>query len=213
MVLSDRQAADTYAAGAVAEAHRKLVQATNASRHQPGLGFRNGLIDATKQLASRLVEIYSELDGAAASARDELIAAIRDRISAFIQSSVAGQRGMNAGAAAREGSNLIASYSAGVARDFDLAVYENTKKRAALVGGTVEPIHVLFLSANPDPASPLNVEREESRIAKVRNGSKHQDRVRIESLPDLDLPEFAKSLRLHAPAVVHFSGHPLCQRS
>ena len=66
---------------------------------------------------------------------------------------------------------------------------------------------VLFLSANPDPASPLNVEKEQNRITKVRNGSKYQEKVRIEGLPDLDLPELAKSLRLHAPTVVHFSGH------
>jgi hypothetical protein len=65
----------------------------------------------------------------------------------------------------------------------------------------------LFLSANPDADSPLNVEKEQNRIVKVRNGSRHQRVIRIESLPDLDLPELAKSLRLHAPAVVHFSGH------
>lgn len=66
---------------------------------------------------------------------------------------------------------------------------------------------VLFLSANPDPDNPLDVEKEQSRIVKVRNGSKYQTKVHIEGLPDLDFPEFAKSLRLHAPSVVHFSGH------
>lgn len=66
---------------------------------------------------------------------------------------------------------------------------------------------VLFVSANPDPRSPLQVEKEQNRIVKVRNGSRHQSKVRIESLPDLDIAEFAKSLRLHSPAVLHFSGH------
>jgi hypothetical protein len=66
---------------------------------------------------------------------------------------------------------------------------------------------VLFLSANPDPDSPLQVEKQQSRIVKVRNGSRHQRKIRIESLPDLDLAEFAKSLRLHSPSVLHFSGH------
>lgn len=66
---------------------------------------------------------------------------------------------------------------------------------------------VLFLSANPNPGNPLDVEKEQSRIVKVRNGAKYQTKIRIEGLPDLDFPEFAKSLRLHAPVVVHFSGH------
>jgi hypothetical protein len=95
---------------------------------------------------------------------------------------------------------------------FDLAVHDHAKKRqetVSLVNQNAKfagPL-LLFVSANPDPDSPLNVEREQNRIIKVRDGSKHQSKVRIESLPDLDLPAFAKSLRLHAPTIVHFSGH------
>lgn len=68
-------------------------------------------------------------------------------------------------------------------------------------------VQVLFLSANPDEDNPLAVEKEENRIFKVRNASKHQERIAIESLPDVDLPELAKSLRLHSPTILHFSGH------
>jgi hypothetical protein len=86
---------------------------------------------------------------------------------------------------------------------------EKEKRDAAGVPLRLDDITtiVLFLSANPDPKSPLKVEKEQNRIVKVRNGSKHQSKVRIEGLPDLDLPEFAKSLRLHSPTIVHFSGH------
>jgi len=66
---------------------------------------------------------------------------------------------------------------------------------------------VLFLSANPDPKSPLAVEKEQNRIVKVRNGAKYQEKIRIEGLPDVDITELAKSLRLHNPMVVHFAGH------
>jgi hypothetical protein len=62
---------------------------------------------------------------------------------------------------------------------------------------------VLMMSANPDPDDPLYAEKEHSRIAKVRNASKHQ--MQIEAVPDVDIPEFAKSLRLHKPNVVHLS--------
>ena len=91
----------------------------------------------------------------------------------------------------------------------DMTFDETDQQKAAEVafrvtgGGLV----VLFLSANPDRKHPLDVEQEQNRIVKVRNGSKHQNKVRIESLPDLDLTEFAKSLRLHSPPIVHFSGH------
>ena len=86
---------------------------------------------------------------------------------------------------------------------------EREKRDAAAVPLRLDEITtvVLFLSANPNPKSPLKVEKEQSRIVKVRNGSKHQSKVRIEGLPNLDLPEFAKSLRLHSPTIVHFSGH------
>jgi hypothetical protein len=53
---------------------------------------------------------------------------------------------------------------------------------------------VLFLSANPDPASPLEVEKEQNCIVRVRNGAKLQTKIRIEGLPDLDLLEFPKAL-------------------
>lgn len=66
---------------------------------------------------------------------------------------------------------------------------------------------VLMMSANPNPDDPLYVEKEHSRIAKVRNASKNQTLIAIEAVPDVDLPEFAKSLRLHKPNVVHLSGH------
>jgi hypothetical protein len=66
---------------------------------------------------------------------------------------------------------------------------------------------VLFLSANPDDSSPLDVEQEQKRIVTVRDGSRHQDKARIEGLPDLDLPALAKSLRLHRPTAIHFCGH------
>lgn len=83
------------------------------------------------------------------------------------------------------------------------------KRQAATLPFRINDVDtvVLFLSANPDPASPLDVEKEQNRIVKVRNGSRYQAKIRVESLPDLDLPEFAKSLRLHAPTVVHFAGH------
>jgi hypothetical protein len=92
----------------------------------------------------------------------------------------------------------------------DGMVFNDAEKREAaqvVLRVTEISLVVLFLSANPDPNSPLSVEKEQNRIVKVRNGSKYQGKVRIEGLPDLDLPEFAKSLRLHAPGVVHFSGH------
>jgi hypothetical protein len=63
------------------------------------------------------------------------------------------------------------------------------------------------MSAKPDSDSPLQVEREQHRITKERNGSKHQEQVSIEVLPDADFNGIAKSLRLHKPTIAHFTGH------
>ena len=213
MVLSDREAADSYASQAVGQAHAALTRALAAGGGNEALAFRNGLRKAVADLSTRLVEVYSQLESASETAtRNELVNVITERVSAFVQSSVAGRRGPNAPSAAREGARVIADLTAGIGRTFDLAIYEQQRKRKATVQPPVATQSdttrlVLFVSANPDPSTPLKVEQEESRIAKVRNGSKYQSSVRIESLPDLDLIEFAKSLRLHKPVVLHFSGH------
>ncbi len=209
MVLSDREAADSYASQAVGKAHTTLTSALAANGGNEPMAFRNGLRKSVTDLSARLVEVYSQLGGAVdPGIRAELVEVITIRISAFVQSSVAGRRGSHTGPAAREGARTIADFTMGLGRTFDLAIYERVQK-IKVVPPTEPPSQslVLFVSANPDPTSPLKVEQEENRIAKVRNGSTHQNGVRIESLPDLDLVEFAKSLRLHKPAVLHFSGH------
>ena len=91
----------------------------------------------------------------------------------------------------------------------DMSFDEGDKQKAAEVPFRTDSatLIVLFVSANQIAKTPLDVEQEQNRIVKVRNGSRNQAKVRIESLPDLDLTEFAKSLRLHKPLVVHFSGH------
>jgi hypothetical protein len=132
MALTDRQAADIRANEAVAQAHQTLVRSIQANRNQPGLGFRNGLIEATRVLAVRSIEVYAVLEGASnPPLEDELIGTIHSRVKAFIQSSVAGQRGTNAAMAAREGANLIAAQSVGISTQFKLAVHEHAKQQAA----------------------------------------------------------------------------------
>lgn len=207
MALSDRQAADARATKAVGEVHAQLARSLAANRGtNDALVFRRGLHEGVRDLRARLVDIYADVAASQPSLRDELVKAIADRVAAFISSSVASRRGSDSVVAAREAARLVPAVSIDTGRDFDLAVHERLKK-ASLAGTTDATMTVLFLSANPDPNNPLDVEKEQNRVAKVRNGSKHQDRVRIESLPDLDLPEFAKSLRLHRPTIVHFCGH------
>jgi hypothetical protein len=212
MVLSDRQAADMRASQAVSEAHNTLARLLAANRTGSAMAFHTGLRDGVRTLRARLIEIYAELEVATQpDARDELVDAITKRVNAFIQSSVASRRGPDAVSAARQAHDLIAD-NIGVRGGFDLAVYDNEKKRRAGIkvekeGPRPEQIRLLFLSANPDPNSPLDVEKEQNRIVRVRNGSRYQDQVSIESLPDLDIGSFAKSLRQHSPMIVHFSGH------
>jgi diguanylate cyclase (GGDEF)-like protein len=132
MGLTDREAADLRVGDAVAKAYKTLARHEQSNRHMPGLGFRNGLIEATGELAANLVEIYAAIDGAGERPlRDELVKVVTDRVKAFIQSSVASQRGANAAMAAREGVNLAAVHEGSIGRNFDLAVYERAKQQPA----------------------------------------------------------------------------------
>jgi diguanylate cyclase (GGDEF)-like protein len=132
MALTDRQAADLRKEDVAGKAYQTLNRHKQSNRHQPALGFRNGLHEAVRELNNELISIYAELDGAGESPlRDDLVKVIGDRISAFIQSCVAGVRGDNAGHAAREGARLISSYGMGGGRDFDLAVHERLKRQPA----------------------------------------------------------------------------------
>lgn len=132
MALTDRQAADLRREQAVAKALATLRRHEQADRHNPGMAFRRGLTEATRELTDGLIALYAVLDGAGEPPlRDELVKLIVDRVSAFIQSCAAGVHGVNAGAAAREAMNLITRYSMGIRQSFDLAVYDHLKAQRA----------------------------------------------------------------------------------
>lgn len=129
MVLTDREAADMKKEQAVAKAYRLLQQRTGEHRNSPVLGFRNGLIEASRGLKDDLFALYVEIDGAGEPPlRNELAELISERVVAFIKSCVASVHGANSAAAAREGARLISGYRMGPGREFDLAVYEHMKR-------------------------------------------------------------------------------------
>jgi diguanylate cyclase (GGDEF)-like protein len=129
MGITDRQAADIRKDDAVSKAYQTFNRHKQANRASPAMGFRNGLREAVKELRTQLIEIYAEVDGAGEPPlRDELVKVIGDRVTAFIQSCLAGVRGENAGAAAREAHNLIASINMGISKAFDLAVHVRKKQ-------------------------------------------------------------------------------------
>ena len=73
--------------------------------------------------------------------------------------------------------------------------------------GSMQRTKLLFLSANADPSSPLKLEKEQARVSRARNASRHQDRIDIEAHPDLNVVQFEKSMWLLRPALLHFAGH------
>src|SRR5262245_36231243 len=131
MALTDREAADLRKEDAVSKAYRTLSHHKQTNRNSPAMAFRNGLIEAVRELRKDLIDIYSELDSAGEEPlRGELVRVIGDRVSACIRSSVAGIRGTDAPLAARTGARLVSSATMGVARDLDLAVHALSKKKA-----------------------------------------------------------------------------------
>jgi hypothetical protein len=84
------------------------------------------------EVVPAIIAVYAELEEASQPAgRDELVASIKQRVSAFITSSSKSVRGANVGAVAREATNLITSYSVSIPNEFDLAVYDARKKAGA----------------------------------------------------------------------------------
>lgn len=176
MGITEREAADIRKEGAVSKAYKTFNQHKMEHRTSPGMGFRKGLHEAVKDLRSELIAIYAELEAAGEPPlRDELVNVIADRVTAFIKSCLAGVRGENAGAAAREAHNLIASISIGVGKAFDLAVYEHRKSR----GGVVPP-------------PPAAVTR------------KKQDKFEILDSPKQYDPDFAQSIGILGVSVIYF---------
>jgi hypothetical protein len=122
------------------------------------MGFRNGLIEASRELAKRLIEVYAELSGAnEGPLREELISIIKDRVRAFIRSSVAGQHGSRAASAMHQGTQLIAAFEMGIGGSFDLAVYDVAKRQR--LADTSPQASLVPAPSSTDDASPTQSQR------------------------------------------------------
>lgn len=82
----------------------------------------------------------------------------------------------------------------------------DSRSEPPLVPGS-QRCKILFLSANPEPKSPLAVDREYRRIAKCLQTTRYRDRVELISWPDTHTSDLAKLLHDQRPDIVHFSGH------
>jgi hypothetical protein len=68
-------------------------------------------------------------------------------------------------------------------------------------------INIVFLSSNPDPNSPLAVDKEYRRILKAIESTKYRDKLKMIPLPDAHITDLPLILRRNEPTIVHFSGH------
>jgi hypothetical protein len=76
---------------------------------------------------------------------------------------------------------------------------------------TTEPststVNIVFLSSNPEPNSPLAVDKEYRRVLKALESTKYRDKFKMLPLPDVHITDIPSVLRRNAPKIVHFSGH------
>lgn len=132
-MISDREAAKRRAEKVVSEISGRVNVALHGSKIEPGLSLHNMFRPAVSEMQQKLVETYAQLDGAdQAPLHDDLITTISDRVIAFIRSTVAGIRGSAVQNAARLAADLEASVRMSVPTEFDLAVYDAHKEKAAL---------------------------------------------------------------------------------
>jgi tRNA A-37 threonylcarbamoyl transferase component Bud32 len=184
MGLTDRQAADLRKEDAVSKAYQTLIRHKQSNRQQPGLGFHNGLTEAVRELRKDLVEIYAELDGAGEEPlRAELVKVIGDRLSAFIQSSVAGERGLYAATAARQGARLKSMSTVGIERDLDLAVHARTK-RETLSAAPAPPAAPVRLKADSE-GDLLEQDEEDQSGGSFRSEYELVEKVNIGAFADV----------------------------
>lgn len=66
---------------------------------------------------------------------------------------------------------------------------------------------VLYLTASPDPDSPLQVDMEVKKVQEKIKSSRFRDNVTVEYRPAADLNSLIEGLNDHRPQIVHFSGH------
>ncbi len=66
---------------------------------------------------------------------------------------------------------------------------------------------VLYLTASPDPDSPLRVDAEVRRVQEAIRGSKFSENVTVQYRPAANLDSLIDGLNDHRPQIVHFSGH------
>jgi hypothetical protein len=125
MALNDREAVDLRAKEALRSAHQTLTHSLHANGGNLTLAFRSGLRKAERALTSRLIELYSNLDGASdKQSSAEYIAVIVEYVTAFIASAKAGQRGNQSAAASRDAAILDAEARERIPNAFDLAVHD-----------------------------------------------------------------------------------------
>jgi hypothetical protein len=68
-------------------------------------------------------------------------------------------------------------------------------------------LDVLYLTANPDPASPLRVDVEMRQVQEEVRGSKLRDNIALHYRPAANLKSIQDGLNDLTPGIVHFSGH------
>lgn len=107
------------------KAHQTMTRNMQANGGNLAMAFRKGLCEAVPELSARLLELYAQLDGASDErTQDELVAEVARRVTSFVNSSLAGQRGSHVAAAAHEAANAISKVEMGIRNSFKLAVHE-----------------------------------------------------------------------------------------
>jgi len=131
VVLDDRQAADLRASKIVGEAHSRLARVLAEDRNRNvALVFQGALRETVLALATGLVAIYSELQAATnPTIRNELVTAIKDRVTAFLTSSIASRPAIPGSMLLRLRGELIAHLDIVIPRDFDLEVHRRAGTR------------------------------------------------------------------------------------
>ncbi|MDY7094988.1 MAG: CHAT domain-containing protein [Acidobacteriota bacterium] len=102
---------------------------------------------------------------------------------------------------------LILEEAETFSRRRDQGIDVKPREKANMIPANTTDLSILFLAANPDQTSRLQLDEEARLILKrIRSGS-HRDAIRLETRWAVRLDDILEALNELRPKIVHFSGH------
>ena len=105
------------------------------------------------------------------------------------------------------GSSIPHAYAKELGQVEDAKLFSKASVRAGAKRKVLQPLKILFLTANPQGSPALRLENELRRVKDGLASSTNRDRFSLESEPAVQISTITKAMQRIKPNIIHFSGH------